>query len=344
MLWKRHIFQAKGVESMNAKENAKRIIRFDNPERIADQCPDFVVGYLGSNQEGYDGSGQHLPVGSVWEDIWGTVWHREQDGVIGFPREFPLANLVDALPNYTFPDPDDERICSRIYKQIAEGEFDRQEVFLAGNSSTTLWERSYFLVGMDNLMCYFYTEPEAVREMLHRIMDFNMGIAAHYVKAGVELVYMGDDLGTQSGLLFSKEIFEGFFMPEYRRLFDFYREHNVLINFHSCGHIVPLLENLIDLGVDVLNPIQVTANDVNEVRRITQGKMALQGGVNAALVLNGPVDEIRKETIKRMWELGQNGGYFCRPDQGLPWPEEHLAALEETVAEYGRYPLCGTGD
>ena len=322
---------------MNPKENALRIVRFDQPERVVSECPTHTVAYRGANHEGYSGGGHHLPVGSRWTDIWGTGWRREHAGVMGFPREHPLADLPRTLAEYAWPDPDDERICGWIYEQ-AEG-WQREETFLRGSHRDTLWEKSYMLVGMQDLMCFFYTEPEAVRELLHRIMDFQLGIARHYLAAGVEMVGMGDDLGTQKGLLLSPEIIHGFLAPEYRRLFDLYDEHGVLVNFHSCGHITPILGLFMDLGVDVLNPAQATANDLDELRRCTRGRMALQGGVRSATIFAGPVEAIRAEVAQRLWQLGREGGYFCGPDQGMPWPEAHIQALRQAVDDLGRYPL-----
>ena len=195
------------------------------------------------------------------------------------------------------------------------------------------------LVGMENMLCYFLSEPEAVRELFHRIMDFQLGIARHYLAVGVEMVQLGDDLGTQSRLLLSPRLVHEFLVPEYRRLCNLYQEQGVLINFHSCGHITPLLETFIELGISILNPIQASANNLAEVRRITQGRMALQGGVCSATLVNGPVEAICSEVIERMWQLGRQGGYFCCPDQSMPWPEAHYRALEKTVEERGWYPL-----
>jgi uroporphyrinogen decarboxylase len=322
---------------VNAKENALRIIHFDQPERVVSGCPTHAVAYRGANHEGYTGGGHHLPVGSRWMDIWGTGWHREHAGVMGFPREHPLADLPRALRNYSWPDPDDERICGWIYEQSAGWE--RNETFMQGSHRDTLWEKSYMLVGMQDLMCFFYTEPDAVRELLHRIMDFQLGIARHYLAVGVEMVGMGDDLGTQKGLLLSPAIVHEFLVPEYRRLFDVYKRQGILVNFHSCGHITPILEAFMDLGVDVLNPVQASANDLDELRRRTQGRMALQGGVRSSTIVSGPLQAIRQEVAQRLWQLGRDGGYFCRPDQGMPWPEEHIRALYDAVDELGHYPL-----
>jgi uroporphyrinogen decarboxylase len=256
---------------------------------------------------------------------------------MGFPRGHPLADLPDSLSVYQWPDPQDERIVGQIYERVKG--WNREETFLCGSHRDTLWEKSYMLVGMESIMCYFYTRPQAVRDLLHHIMDFQLGIAEHYLKIGVEMVTMSDDLGTQEGHLLSPEIVHDFLVPEYRRLFDLYRQHEVLINFHSCGHIAPLMGMFMDLGVNILNPIQATANNLDEVRCVTQCRMALQGGVSSATIVSGPIEKIREEVKLRLWQLGCNGGYFCGPDQGMPWPEEHIRALREAVEAFGHYPL-----
>ena len=322
---------------MNEKESALRIIHFDNPERVVSGCPCHGLAYLGCNHEGYEGGGHHLPVGSKWSDIWGTGWHREHDGVMGFPRETPLADLPNALSAYDWPDPDDERLTGKLETQIAGWKND--DTFLCGSHRDTLWEKSYMLVGMENMMCLFYSDPEAVRTLLHGIMDFQLGIARHYLSLGVEMVTMSDDLGTQHGLLLSPTLIHDFLVPEYKRLFNLYKSKGVLVNFHSCGHIEPILDVFMDLGVDVLNPVQESANDLQWVRERTQGRMALQGGIRSGLIVSGPVEKIRQEVRYRIHQLGRHGGYFCTPDQAMPWPEEHIQALHEAVEEFGKYPL-----
>jgi uroporphyrinogen decarboxylase len=323
---------------LSPRENALRIVRFDRPEYVMAACPIHAISYFGCHHEGFDGGGHHLPVGSVWQDIWGTRWHLEHEGVMGFPRGNPLADLPGALSGYQWPDPDDARLIGRIYEQAAKWT-DRDRTFLSGSHRDTLWEKCYMLVGMENAMCFFHTEPEALREVLHRIMDFQLGIARHYIRAGVEWVDLGDDLGTQCGLLLSPDTIRSFLEPEYRRLFAFYKEHNIRINFHSCGHILPALDLFMDLGVDILNPIQVSANDLDLVRAKTAGRMTLQGGIRSDLLAAGPVPAIREEVRRRILQLGRDGGYFCAPDQYLPTPEAHRQAMLDAIAEFGRYPL-----
>jgi len=168
-------------------------------------------------------------------------------------------------------------------------------------------------------------------------MDFQIGIAKHYINTGVEVVELGDDMGTQAGLLLGKNIFNKFLLPEYRRLFEFYKSHNVFICFHSCGYIESLLESFIELGVDVLNPVQATANNLSRVIEITQGRMALQGGISTDLIMTGTPEQIRQTVKDTIMLLGKRGGYFCSPDQYLPFPDESIAVFDEAVAEFGRY-------
>jgi uroporphyrinogen decarboxylase len=257
---------------------------------------------------------------------------------MGFPVVHPLANLPQALRSYRWPDPNDERICAKIYQTSSN--WDRDYKFLGGQHRDTLWEKAYMLVGMEDLMVYFKSEPAAVHELFEHIMDFQLGIARHYLKLGIELAGCGDDLGTQIGLLFSPRTIQEFLVPQYQRLYTIYKQNHVLIEFHSCGHVMPLLETFIVLGIDILNPVQATANDLDEMRRITAGHLALHGGVSSALLVSGPPDAIHEEVKRRIHQLGQSGGYFCAPDQGMPWPVEHEVAFDHAVAYFGQYPLA----
>lgn len=321
---------------MDLKQNALEIIRFGKPERIMAGAPVYALCYTGCDHEGYEGGGHHLPVGSKWTDIWQTEWHKEYPDVMGFPKGNPLAE-ISSLGSYTWPDPNDERICGKIYKMAKD--FSGGDIFLSGRNRDTLWEKAYMLVGMENMMEYFYTEPEYVREILHRIMDFQLGIAAHYIAAGIEMAHLGDDLGTQTSLILSPRIIQKFLVPEYKRIFEFYKKNNVIIDFHCCGHVEPLLELMAELGVDILNPVQAAANNLENVRQKTQGKIALQGGVSTKTLMEGSVEEVKNEVKERIRILGENGGYFCAPDQGMPFPEANYKAYQEAMEEYGRYPL-----
>lgn len=168
---------------MTNRENAKRILLFDNPERVTGGLPCCELCYFGCNHESFDGYGHNSPVGSVWQDIWGVTWEKKIADVMGFPVKNPLAT-TDALKDYKWPDPDDPRYVVRIKEQLER--FDRtSDAFLSGSHRDTLWERAYMLVGMENIMEYFYSEPSYVKEILHNITDFQLSIAKHYLDCGI---------------------------------------------------------------------------------------------------------------------------------------------------------------
>lgn len=322
---------------MTKKENARRILTFDQPERIVTGMPVHNMFYRGCNQESLDGTmGHDSPVGSRWRDVWGVVWEKRQPGIMGFPVEHPIDD-VSKVDTYVWPDPEDPRICAQI-DQMAHAKTD-PDTFLCGNHRNLLLEEAEVLVGMEELMTWFFDEPEALRALFARYMDFQLAIARHYLSLGVEVITCSEDLGTQISTLVSPKMFDTFLAPEYDRLFSLYRAHGVLIEFHSCGHIEPFLERFIDLGIHILNPIQGTANNLETVRRVTQGRIALHGGVRSDILLEGSAEDIERETRACMRILGRDGGYFCDMDQVMDYKPESLQVMRDTIERYGRYPL-----
>ncbi len=316
---------------MTPRENLLRVVDYEQPEWIPTWLPLYELRYVGAGHESWDGSGgDGSPAGARWTDVWGVGWRKKLPDVMGLVERPPLADL-SRLDEYPFPDPRDRRLCGSIWEDPLD--FDRGEFFLSAGHRDTLFEQAYMLVGMERLMLAFYDRPVAVRELLHRIIDFHLGLAEQYVERGVEWATMGDDLGCQRGLLFGRRLLEEFFVPEYRRLLGFYKQHGVRLSFHSCGQVQDIVDIFIDLGVDVLNPVQASANDLAIVRERTQGRMTLMGAVPSHVVMAGPSECIRAEVRKKIALLWRGGGYICSPDQGLPFPKAHLEAWQEAVAQ-----------
>ena len=322
---------------MDERDNFLRILRFEQPERIISQLPIDSVTYYGMDHQGFENSlGDDSPIGSRWVDIWGTGWHKLQPGVMGMPEINPLER-PEALKAYQWPDPQDPRLIDPIYSQARA--FSGSQRLLACHHRDTLWEKAYMLVGMETMMMAFIDVPDFAHEVLRHIMDFQIAIARHYLDVGVEMAFLGDDLGSQRGPLLGPRIVNAFLRPEYQRLFDLYRQNHVLIGFHSCGNVASVVDMFMELGVNLLNPVQATANDLDWLRQKTRGRMALQGGVSSGILMSGPIKDIQDEARQRLWQLGRNGGYVCQPDQSLPYPEAHLQALEDTIERFGNYPI-----
>lgn len=323
---------------LTPRQNLLRVLAFDQPEYVPTHIPTYGLSYVGSNHEGLDGTGgDGSSPGSRWTDIWGVGWRKELPGVMGMPDLCPLADITQ-VDRYPYPDPTDPRICSRIHSDPLV--YDRQQQFLAGYHRDTLFEQAYMLVGMQNLFVAFHEEPGAVRSLLHHITEFHLGIAKQYVERGVEWAFVGDDLGHQQGLLFSRGTLEELFVPEYQRLLGYYRSHGVRVSFHSCGQVHSIADVFVELGVTVLNPVQATANNLPLLRERTYGRLTLMGAIPSHVVQEGPAERIRAEVKQKIALLGMGGGYICTPDQGLPFPPEHLNVFEDAVRKYGRYRLA----
>ena len=318
---------------MTKKENAIQILRFGKPEYNMNTMPMHNICYTGCNHDGYNMSYDDCSLGEKWVDVWGVHWEKKQEGIMGYPISHPLED-INELKNYNWPDPNDPRIYKKIY-EMAEQRTD-SDCFLCGSHRNLLLEKAESLIGMENLFIYFYTEPELLREFFRKYMDFQIKIAEHYISLGVEMITCSEDMGTQNSLLISLELINDFLVPEYKRLFSLYKQHGVIIEFHSCGHIEPFIETLIDLGVDILNPVQATANNLENVRKITQNRMALHGGVNSDTILNGPIEAIKDEIKLRIEALGAKGGYFCDADQHMNFPPENIRTFYESVRQFGK--------
>ncbi len=326
---------------MDRRENFLRILTFNQPERVISQMPLVELSYYGMDHQEFENrQGDDSPPETRWTDIWGTGWHKIHPGVMGMPEVNPLGQ-PEALKDYPWPNPEDPRLVDQIYAQAKA--FTGGDCLLAGHHRDTLWEKAYMLVGMEPLMMDFIAEPDFVRQVLHHIMDFQLAIARHYLDLGVEMVFLGDDLGTQQGALLGPRIVNGFLKPEYLRLFDLYHQHGVLIGFHSCGNVASVIDMFMELGVALLNPVQATANDLDRLRQKTRGRMALQGGVSSGTVMDGPANRIEQEVRQRLWQLGREGGYVCQIDQGMPYPPDHLEAFQRAVEIFGRYPIQPPG-
>jgi Uroporphyrinogen-III decarboxylase len=321
---------------MNKKDIALEVLRFKRSDVLLGCFPAFEMSYYGANHEGYETNGKShdVPVGTFWTDVWGVGWLKEQEGVMGFPCKNPISK-PEMLKSYTFPDPNDERIFAKIYNDKKNYEQNyADEMFPGASLRSTVWERTYKLIGMENLMVYFYAEPNFVEDVMDSVMDFQLKILDHYFSAGATVFNCGDDLGTQNSLLLSPQIIETFLKPRYKKVMDKIKTRDGIINFHSCGHLEPILEMFIELKIDILNPVQSTANNLANFIKITEGRLALQGGISSHALITGSPDEIRRTTRETIALLNKKGGYFCGPDQGMVFNPENIAAMNDEIEKY----------
>lgn len=136
----------------------------------------------------------------------------------------------------------------------------------------------------------------------------------------------------------SPECWREFFKPCLKRIIDFYRSSlggNVRFLLHSCGHVMPILEDLIEIGVDILHPVQSRANDLPEMRRRTAGRLTLCGAIDGQQVLPfGTVADVRREVFSKLDMLWEDGGYLPCPEKELGVSRENLDAMTQAIREW----------
>jgi uroporphyrinogen decarboxylase len=160
--------------------------------------------------------------------------------------------------------------------------------------------------------------PDFVETLLDKITDYQMEIAKRYVQIGIACGRTGDDYGGKTGMLFSPTMWRRFIKPRLKRVWQVYQDAGIPIIHHSCGNIYSIIPDLIELGADILNPIQPDAMDIAKVKEQFGDKLTLYGGISTAGALAlGTPQEVEEDVFRTTAILGINGGYIIAPAQGI---------------------------
>jgi len=318
-----------------AKENILRVLRHETPERVPFQL-EGVLTLFHRDALFYQHNGK--PELDEWVDAWGVRFRvsDELNEDSAYPVTHPLKSL-DNLAGFAFPDPRDPGLLDDVQRQLDS--VCRNDYLLAGMNPAIMFVRAWLLLGMNELLMATILEPGKLTALLDRIADYQVEIAHRYLELGIDIAHMGDDIGTTKALFMRPETWRALIKPRLRRVIDAYKQSGCLIYLHSCGRIMDLVDDFIELGVDILNPLQADANDLTEIRKKTKGKMSLHGGISCDTIMRGSTEEISAVTLATMRLLGAEGEYIADADQGLPFPPDNIGAVEKTVRQHGRYPL-----
>ena len=195
----------------------------------------------------------------------------------------------------------------------------------------SLYERAWTLRGMEPLMIDFYDHPEFVHELLGRIADYNIAQVREALKYDIDAVYFGDDWGQQHGLQMGPRLWREFILPQLKRMYAVVREAGKFVMIHSCGDVDELFDDLVAIGLNCFNPFQPEVMDVYSLLPRYRGRLAFHGGLSTQRTLPfGTVEDVRAE-VRRLLELGRDGGYIFAPAHDVEGDvplENMLAAIE----------------
>ena len=206
-----------------------------------------------------------------------------------------------------------------------------------------VYEQAKHWVGQEETMVGPLASPDTFGETLDRITEWKMQVYGAYAEVGVDVVWMGDDLGTQRSLIMSPEQYREWYRPRHKRIVDHLRgiRPDVRIAFHCCGHVTPLIPDLIDIGIDVLEAVQAETMDISQLKREFGRDLSFWGAVGAQRVLSRVTPEQVIDGVRRTLEImAPGGGYIASPCQMLtdevPWPT--IVAFRDAMQRFGAYP------
>lgn len=288
-------------------------------------------------------------IGDSYMDEWGIVWGKSESSLYYDPIDPPLAKVqsLGELGNYTFPNPYDPKRVEGLREQ-AEALYNNTDyAVIADAPQQGIFETACLLRGFGNFLEDLALRENFAKELLSRICDFMIGLYNHFLSAVgeyVQVVIVGDDVAMQDRPLISPLLYRRVVKPFHGKLWSSIKKRTEAYLFlHACGSVYPLIPDFIELGVDILNPVQVSAADMSTQRLKKEfgQKLTFWGAIDTQKILPyGSPEEVELEVKKTIEDLAPGGGYvLCavhniQADVG----PENILTMYSSARKYGNYP------
>lgn len=298
-------------------------------ERALDQ--DLLLTSVGWANSYYASAGDYV-------DEWGIGW-RQSPYDTPFGRghytevvTHPLAD-VDALTTYTPPDPTRPELYSKTQRVIQEF---KDEYWIVGVTVTTILETASALRGLDTMLMDLAINPELAEAILDIPFHYHLTAAKKLTQMGVDMIWVGDDIGAQNAMIISPEMWRSHFKPRWARFFAEIKavNPNVKIAYHSDGVIDAIIPDMIEIGLDVLNPIQPACMNPAELKKKFGKQLCFWGSIDEQHTLPfGSPDDVRCEVAARLETIGKGGGLILGPAHHvqLDTPLENFWAMTHSI-------------
>lgn len=280
-------------------------------------------------------------------DEWGIKWGKNP--LYYDIIEHPLARAeVEDLDNYDWPDPYDPARVEGLEREAKALYEETDYAVVAFSAGCAFFEIAWGLRGFQRLLMDMHVNPRFVDHLLDRLLKLFLGFYDVYLGAVgpyVQMIQFGDDYGMQNGPILSPRLFKRFIKPRLKRLYDYVHSHSEgLICHHTCGSVYELIPDLIEAGVDVLNPVQPRAAkmDGEVLKREFGQQLVFHGGVDIQRVLPfGTPQDVEAEARRVLKALGPGGGYVFAGAHNIQsdTSPENIVTLFKAGRRFGRYPL-----
>lgn len=290
--------------AMTPREVVTRAIRFEHPDRLPYELPepygsDFAWVGMAPSPDARPRQGI---------DEWGAVWENIGVSNMGEVKSFPLVDWADwdafAVPDIRDPG---------RWESLAGARGRAGDKFLLGNG-ISLYERVHFIRGLENTWLDIYLAPEKLGRLVDVLVDMNLYAIERYAAAGADGYIFCDDWGLQNRLMISPESWRAIWKPRYARVYQAAHDAGLLTFLHSCGDITSILEDLIEIGLDVIQMDQQENMGLDFLGRRFGGRITFWCPVDIQqTMVRGSLDDIRAYAQRMVHTLGRpSGGFIAR--------------------------------
>jgi uroporphyrinogen decarboxylase len=298
---------------------------------------DFIISWVGPC------TGYYADPAEEYTDEWGIGWKWFDNAAGGRYTEMvrhPLADIKDPA-EFTMPDFSREDRYDGLRHMLAEY---GKEYGIMGGCACTLFELAWYLRGMEKVMEDMVANKDFMHAYLDKLMGWIDEAGTRMVGLGVDILWIGDDFGMQDRMLISPQLFREFFKPRYAWLFNKWKTLNpkVKVAFHTDGNVYPIIRDFVDIGLDILNPVQPKSMDPAKLKREYGHHLTFWGTIDIQEVMPfGTPQDVANEVKLRLRTVGKGGGFIISPAHNLQpqVPIENILTFYETAKTYGRYPI-----
>jgi uroporphyrinogen decarboxylase len=283
---------------------------------------------------------------TAWVDEWGIghlptksteKGHSHLEGFL-----YPMLNLrtKEDILNYPLPDVEAEYRYEHLPAQVRA--LHDKGVCVTGCLACTFYEIAWYMRSMELLLMDFVDNQEFAEILLDRILEKRIVQAKFLVESGIDILQLGDDIASQRGMMMRMSMWRKWFKSRMETVIQTARKVNpdILIFYHSDGDCTEAIPDLIEIGVDILNPVQAECMDGPKLKKLYGERLSFWGTIGTQTTLPfGTPEDVRREVKVRMETMGRGGGLCLGPthmvEPDVTW--ENLTAFVDAVKEYGRY-------
>ena len=262
-------------------------------------------------------------------DDWGTNWLPANEIEGCYTDGKPVINIKDAK-NFITPDTDFIMVTNHLKNQVFR--FKDTDTLLIGYDDFVLFERTQFLLGIEDFLISTISDIRNLNVLLTKITNYQKKLVKAIMRSGVSGIRFMDDWGMQTSLFVKPEKWRKIIKPRMKELYDIVKEYDGIIFQHSCGCIDEIIPDIIEIGADVIDPCQPKANNIREWKRKYGKELSFMGGLDTQSILSfGTPEEVERYSIDFIKFMSNGGGYIAAPSHTISIPKENERAMLRAI-------------